>query len=127
MMQLYLVEDDPECRKILYTLLRDYEYHKAMLAEVVECFHVGALSIIEVRDYNFKDMFFDQRYLTLKKIETLARDFYKSLLEDLKAGKMGIEAMCDEQIGEKLISTLETLVEWEEEHIEMVERLRSIS
>jgi len=121
LMRLYLAEESSERRKIYYEILRDSEYHKLMLKEGLECLNAEIPPVTEIKDYNFEDMFIDQRLLTLKKIETMARDFYKAVLDDLDMESL--EKTCGGETAEKLISIFKNLVKWEEKHIELVDKL----
>jgi hypothetical protein len=95
-----------------------------MLKEGLECLNAEIPPITEIKDYNFEEMFIDQRLLTLKKIETMARDFYRDVLDDLD--KNSLEKACGKETAEKLISIFKNLVKWEEKHIEMVDKLMAM-
>jgi|Deesub1362A_J573_1020465.scaffolds.fasta_scaffold00240_52 rubrerythrin len=121
-MKLFMVEDNTERRKVFYEIIRDSEFHKSILTDWLEWLKGELPPESPVKDYSFEEMFIDQKLHTLKKIETMARDFYRYFLSDLNASDL--ERLIGKENGEELISTLKTLIQEKENHLKMVEQLQ---
>ncbi len=124
-MKLLMVEDSIERRKVLYRIIRDSEYHKSLLTAWLEWLKGEAPPESPMKDYGFEDMIIDQKLYTLKRIETMARDFYRYFLNDLNTADLN--GVIGKENGEDLKSVLKTLIKEKESHIKLIEQLRAAS
>ncbi len=78
-MKMYPCEESKERKKILHNLLRDMEHHRIMISDLSKDLGGEEPSrLSEIRDYDFEEMFIDQKLNILRKIEESSRDFYRA-------------------------------------------------
>lgn len=123
-MKMYLYEESKERKRILHNLLRDTEHHRIMISDLLKDLGGEKPSrLSEIRDYDFEEMFIDQKLNILRRIEESSRDFYRGILEDIRES----EGELGNALYRKTVSILEDLVAWEEDHVDLVEKLKDIS
>jgi hypothetical protein len=123
-LKLFIAEEDVERRKILYEIIRDSEYHKSLLSGWIRTLKGEIPPVTQIRDYGFDEMFINQKLDALRRIENMIKDFYQCLYDDLK--KADLEKFIEKDRARRLLSSLETLIHEEDEHIKIVEGLWNV-
>lgn len=122
LLKLFMTEDDEGGRKILYSLLRDAECHKARLIECLKTLRGGTVPEPTTPEkYKFEEMFYAEKAAILRKVKVVLRDFYRYLLEDVRRAEL--EGAIDRGVTEKVIPCLEFLVSEKERHLSMIKEV----
>ncbi len=123
-LKLFIAEEDTKRRRILYKIIRDSEYHKSLLSGWIRTLKGEIPPVTQIRDYKFEEMFIDQKLDALRKIESMIRDFYQCLYDDLREIKL--EKLIEKEKATQLLSSIEMLIQEEEKHLQMIGELWDI-
>jgi hypothetical protein len=121
LLKLFIAENDKRKRKMIYELLRDSEYHKAILAHCLRALK-GEMPVIPPnKNYGFEEMLASQKMAILRDIKITIRDFYTYFFEDLK--KANLEKIMEKDKADELLSSIETIIKEKERHLKLIEEL----
>jgi hypothetical protein len=121
LLKLFIAENDKRKRKIIYELLRDSEYHKAILTDCLRTLK-GEMPVIPPdKNYGFEEMFATQKMAILRDIKLTIRDFYMYFFEDLR--NANLEKILEKDKAEKLISSIEMIIKEKERHLKLIEEM----
>ena len=115
----YLVEEDRTRKKVIFQVYKESELHRIILEDLIHFLGETPRNQAVFKEYDFEDMFGDQRLHVLMKVETMARDLYIDILQELEKTYKDAH---DERLA-KIIRTVSKLLEWEDKHISMVESI----
>ncbi len=119
LLRLFIAEEDPNARKILYELLRDSEYHKTVVMDCLKSLRGGTYpEPMKFKEYEFGDMFYAEKSAILKNVIIVLLDFYRHLLQDVRLARES--GTLDKSLIENVCKCLEMLVNWKEQHLMMV-------
>lgn len=121
LLKLFISENDRRRRKMIYELLRDSEYHKAILIDCLRTLKGEMPAISPNKNYGFEEMFATQKMAILRDIKLTIRDFYMYLLEDLKS--VDLEKILERDKAEKILKSIETIIREKEKHLKLIEEL----
>ncbi len=120
LLRLFIAEEDPDARKILYELLRDSEYHKTVVVNCLKSLRGGAYpEPMKFKEYEFEDMFYAEKSAILKNVKIVLLDFYRYLLQDVRLARDS--GILDKTHTENVCKCLEMLIKEKERHLKLVE------
>ncbi|WP_457590788.1 hypothetical protein [Geoglobus sp.] len=120
---------DEEVAEVLFSLIKDNEMHKLLIEMMIEKLNFSidefkeySIRVIGLRRFDFSDEFSVQQLEEILKWERWAKEYYRNLLNQ-------DYSKISEEFGESAVEyirdALRKLIQWEDMHINLLEKLMS--